>query len=68
MALRSDMPMRITRVPATLPERVPVDPSDEASPTRAVTTVTEVARPRWVTGMPAAAGAANAELTPGTTS
>ena len=33
-----------------------------------MTTLTEVANPRWVTGMPAAAGAAKAELTPGTTS
>jgi hypothetical protein len=34
----------------------------------AVTTATLEARPRWVTGMPAYAGAAMAALTPGTTS
>ena len=33
-----------------------------------VTTVNEVASPRWVTGIPAAAGAAIALVTPGTTS
>jgi hypothetical protein len=33
-----------------------------------VAIVTDAASPRWVTGIPAAAGAARAELTPGTIS
>ena len=40
-------------------------PGSAGSPSCPVTTVTEVDTVRWVTGMPAAAGAANAELTPG---
>ncbi len=71
MAARVDMPMRITRVP---PARASASQSGApasapgAPPTRPVTTVTDEATPRWVTGMPATAGAANAEVTPGTTS
>ena len=66
---RSAMPMRITSVPPVRPSASQSTPTGaEASPTWPVTTVTDVARPRWVTGMPAAAGAAKAELTPGTTS
>ena len=61
--------MRTTSVPPARPSASQSTPTGaEASPTCPVTTVTEVASPRWVTGMPAAAGAAKAELTPGTTS
>ena len=69
MAARFVMPMRITSVPPTRAKAsqscspVPSDP-----PTRPVTTVTDAATPRWVTGMPAAAGTPKADVTPGTTS
>ena len=69
IAARFVMPMRITSVPPTRANAsqscspVPSDP-----PTRPVTTVTEAATPRWVTGMPAAAGTPKADVTPGTTS
>ena len=69
MAARVVMPMRITSVPparASASQSGP--PAPPASPTRPVTTVTDEARPRWVTGMPAAAGTPKAEVTPGTTS
>ena len=61
--------MRMTNVPPVRPRASQSTAlGDECSPTVPVTTVTDVARPRWVTGMPAAAGAAKAELTPGTIS
>src|ERR1019366_4966940 len=69
ISARSDTPIRMTRVPPALPRACQSTLSAaEASPTRPVTTVTDVDSVRWVTGMPAAAGAANAEVTPGTTS
>ncbi len=68
MAARAPMPMRTTRVPSNRPSASQSTPGSDGSPAWPVTTVTEVDTFRWVTGMPAAAGAANAELTPGTTS
>ena len=69
MAALVVIPMRITRVP---PTRASASQSGSSvpcgSPTRPVTTVTEAARPRWVTGMPTAAGTPKADVTPGTTS
>ena len=61
--------MRITSVPparASASQSVSVVPF--AGSSCPVTTVTWVERPRWVTGMPAYAGAAIALLMPGTTS
>ena len=61
--------MRITSVPpARASDSQSTPPGRVSSPTWPVTTVTEVDRPRWVTGIPAAAGTAIAEVTPGTTS
>ena len=70
MAARVVMPMRIDQRPARAAPAPPSRdrPSPPASPTRPVTTVTDEARPRWVTGMPAAAGTPKADVTPGTTS
>ena len=65
----SVMPMRITRVPPARASASQSGPSEPGgSPTRPVTTVTEDARPRWVTGIPTAAGTPKADVTPGTTS
>ena len=67
-------PIRMTRVPparARASQSGPSSPiaSDPAGPpTRPVTTVTDDAKPRWVTGMPTTAGTPKAEVTPGTTS
>ena len=47
---------------------MPATPGSPSPPAWPVTTVTEVDRPRWVTGIPARAGTAKAEETPGTTS
>ena len=69
MAPRFLMPMRTTNVPPTrarASQSCSVVPSD--SPTLPVTTVTEAATPRWVTGMPTEAGTPKADVTPGTTS
>ena len=72
IAARVDMPMRITRVPparaSASQSGAPAPSPPSAPPTRPVTTVTDEATPRWVTGMPAIAGAAKADVTPGTTS
>ncbi len=72
MAARVAMPMRMTSVPPARARDSQSGPSaapDPAgSPTRPVTTVTDDARPRWVTGMPATAGTPKADVTPGTTS
>ena len=69
MAARVVMPMRITSVPPTRASASQSGPpAPAASPTRPVTTVTDEARPRWVTGMPTAAGTPKADVTPGTTS
>ncbi len=67
MASRWATPIRITTVPPTLASD---RQSTSGSPRRRwpVTTVTAAETPRWVTGMPAAAGAATAEVIPGTTS
>ena len=68
-ASRVVIPMRTTRVPparASASQSGPAAPA--VSPTRPVTTVTDEARPRWVTGIPSAAGTPKAEVTPGTTS
>ena len=63
------MPIRITSVPLALAsDSQSTPPGPASSPTWPVTTVTEVDNPRWVTGMPATAGAAIAEVTPGITS
>ena len=71
ISARLAMPINTTSVPrapsgARAAQSMPV--SDGPSPTRPVTTVTDVETPRWVTGMPAEAGTANADDTPGTTS
>ena len=58
-------PMSTTRVAAASRRRRGRGPSSVPWPW---VTCTAPTVPRWVTGMPAAAGAASAELTPGTTS
>ena len=70
MAARVVIPMRITNVPPVPGQRLPVgrSPARPARPPCPVTTVTDEARPRWVTGMPTAAGTPKADVTPGTTS
>ena len=69
ISARVAMPITMTRVPpARARDSQSTPPGAEASPTWPVTTVTELDRPRWVTGMPAYAGTATAEVTPGTTS
>ena len=62
MVARFVIPMRITRVPSILAR---ISQSTLPVP---VTTVTDDESPRWVTGMPTAAGTPKAEETPGTTS
>src|SRR5204862_119590 len=59
-------PIRITRVSTAVARARRSLPLPFASV--AVTTANPPLRPRWVTGMPARAGAATAEVTPGTTS
>ena len=62
-------PMRMTMVPpaaATAAQSTGAPSLD--SPSWPVTSVAVEAQSRWVNGMPAAAGAATAEVTPGTTS
>ena len=69
MSARRPAPMRITSVPparASAAQSVSVVPL--AGSSWPVTTVTWVDRPRWVTGIPAYAGAAIALVMPGTTS
>ena len=69
MSPRRPIPIRITSVPGTA-ARAAQSVCSEGLPGSScpVTTVNEVASPRWVTGIPAAAGAAIALVTPGTTS
>ncbi len=68
MDARAPMPMSTTSVPSRRPSTSQSTPVIDGSPACPVTTVTDVDTVRCVTGIPAAAGAANAELTPGTTS
>ncbi len=66
---RAAMPMRTTIVPPTPANAAQsTAPGPSPSPRCPLTTVTDDDSPRWVTGTPAAAGAAKAEVTPGTTS
>ncbi len=67
MAARVVMPMRMTRVPPARASAAQSGSPVPGSPTRPVTTVTDEARPRCVTGMPTEAGTPKADVTPGTT-
>ena len=63
------MPIKTTSVPpARASDAQSTAPGAPGSPTCPLTTVTDDDSPRWVTGTPADAGAAKAEVTPGTTS
>ena len=69
ISARVAMPISTTSVPpARARASQSTDPGSPGTPTCPVTTVTDEAMPRWVTGTPADAGAAKAEETPGTTS
>ena len=63
------MPMRITSVSTAVARRSQsTPPAALPGSSWPVTTANEDERPRWVTGIPAAAGTATADETPGTTS
>ena len=65
---RAPMPIRTTSVPSSRPSASQSTPGSAGSPAWPGHHGHRGGHVRWVTGMPAAAGAAKAELTPGTTS